>query len=74
VPCGGGPCVGQLDPEHCGVLIAAGLLALPPPHPTTRQAVKIASTRPLIMAYDMLLSPFRVIVRSNFAARLRAVN
>jgi hypothetical protein len=69
VPWGGGPSPVQLDPEHCGALIAPGLLGLPPPQAINKGAVITANARPLFMASHMLLSPFPVIVRSNFAAR-----
>jgi hypothetical protein len=57
-PVGGGPCTPQLDPEHCGELIVPGLSALPPPQAMRNGAVAKAIAKPLVMACDMLLSPF----------------
>src|SRR5476649_2374489 len=72
-PTAGAPCVPQLAPEHCGVLIGPGLSALPPPHATNNGAVASASASPFEMAYGIPLSPLSSFAR-NFAVTFSYVN
>jgi hypothetical protein len=54
---GGGPCTGQLGPEHCAELIAPGVPELPPQAIRNGTAAS-ADSKPLEKACDILLSPF----------------